>query len=132
MLTKNGWLEPLFRVWFNFFSNYTRVYDRKVTVLGLSSIFLVPCQQWPESIRNSCQHIVVSCLQLLHDAEKLRVEKSMRPQEDPITFADEALVSSIKNVINSKEKHIGGDNSDDDIQASTEIDDSVSAINKTF
>ena len=107
----------MFTQWFTFFEHFQRVYDRKVTVLGLASIFLVPSAQWPAPVKASIQNVFASCLQILMDATKLRIAKEQtKGEEKPVTFADEALVNTIRNAIETKDSDQLGMGNEDDLR----------------
>lgn len=116
-LEANNWTQTLFTQWFTFFEHFQRIYDRKITVLGLSSIFLLPSSQWPSTVKNVFPTIFVSCLHILHDAYSLRVAKAnmIDPNEKAPTFADEALVNQIRQQISHKDNITSHSNDDDDL-----------------
>merc|ERR1712137_14872 len=120
VLAKKNLVSSFFGQWFNFFEQFSRVYDRKVTVLGLASIFLLPTSQWPTEVQNSIKTILLSCIKLIHDANQLRQEKELKKQneeETNATFADEALVNVIRGHLSKKgsDDLLDGDNADCDI-----------------
>merc|ERR1712137_145120 len=131
VLAKRNIVSNFFGQWFQFFEQFSRVYDRKVTVLGLSSIFLLPTNQWPVEIQNSIRMILLSCIKLIHDANQLREEKALKKQneeETNATFADEALVNVIRGHLSKKgsDDLLEEDNADCDIEArNNDLDDDL-------
>eukprot|EP00339_Tiarina_fusa_P013736 CAMPEP_0117020128 /NCGR_PEP_ID=MMETSP0472-20121206/15340_1 /TAXON_ID=693140 ORGANISM="Tiarina fusus, Strain LIS" /NCGR_SAMPLE_ID=MMETSP0472 /ASSEMBLY_ACC=CAM_ASM_000603 /LENGTH=431 /DNA_ID=CAMNT_0004725251 /DNA_START=1720 /DNA_END=3015 /DNA_ORIENTATION=+ len=123
VLEKNKWTQSLFTQWFTFFEHFQRIYDRKVTVLGLSSIFLLPPSQWPAVIQNSVQNIFTTCLRLLSDCAKLRAEKEKNATEEAkITFADEARVNTLREAAaHANPEQMGLSNFDEDLRNEYEI-----------
>ena len=128
-------MGKVFGAWFNTFEHFSRVYDRKVTVLGLAAIFRLPAQQWPAEIQSSAKTILLSCVKLIHDAAEHRQQKGdlfhtfdsisspfssaslVDDEAKEFTFADEALASVIRGHL-EKSKAVGvqdEDNSDCDL-----------------
>lgn len=63
---------------YSILSIFFRVYDRKVAILGLSSILRQPINQWPKAMTlnvQSAKSVMAACIQLLHQNVSHRRQK---------------------------------------------------------
>lgn len=118
ILERNNWSNFLFERWFKFFDHFSRLYDRKVTILGISSILAVPSNQWPAAFRAGFKQIFVSCLNVLRDLVRLRAHKAENIEEDEeeATYDSNSLVDFVKSAYEKQERTGEGYNSDEDIE----------------
>jgi hypothetical protein len=71
----------VFTTWFNMlFANFKRCHDKKVTILGLSSIYLLPTDRLSPVIKGGFPQIFSGLVQLIN---KLRSQRDEEEKENP-------------------------------------------------
>ena len=73
------------------FDHFTREHDKKVALLGLSSLFQVPIQNWPNSLRAGLPRILQVILQLQVMLRQQRAEFEGNSDEDDEDESDDEL-----------------------------------------
>lgn len=62
LLEENGWTERFLTVWFTNLDKFTRVYDKKLSIITLCSILTVPVEQLPAALRNNWPQVLQGIL----------------------------------------------------------------------
>jgi hypothetical protein len=67
--------------YFNRFFN--RVWDKKLTIVGLSNLFTLPFESLPPVVKAGSKQIIVTLLKLIHDSEvqKLEIAENLKKAE---------------------------------------------------
>ena len=62
LLEENGWTERFLTVWFTNLDKFSRVYDKKLSIVTLCSIVSVPVEQLPPALRNNWPQVLQGIL----------------------------------------------------------------------
>eukprot|EP00761_Pharyngomonas_kirbyi_P008268 gb/GECH01008279.1/.p1 GENE.gb/GECH01008279.1/~~gb/GECH01008279.1/.p1 ORF type:complete len:979 (+),score=247.66 gb/GECH01008279.1/:1-2937(+) len=85
-------VQDVFTLWFNSLSLYKSTYDKKVAVLGFSSLFQLSTDQMPPTVRDGLSHIISATVSLLLEIDqdkKSQPEENEENYEDYISFEDD-------------------------------------------
>ena len=95
-LERSGLLQPVFEQWFKCLPKLTRLHDRKMNILGLSSIFSIPFVELPETVRNGIGAIFFAIIKLAVDNAKQRqAEEDDAKSIQSSSFAPEEMRAAI-------------------------------------
>ena len=78
ILEKRGWTKPTFEYWFQTVPNLDRVWDKKLTIVGLSNLFALPFDSLPPVVKAGSKQIFVTLLKLIHDSEVQKLGKKVK------------------------------------------------------
>jgi hypothetical protein len=85
-LDSKGYLGQVFDLWLKMAkkknSAFTRLHDKRVSILGLSSVFSVPFDPLPNHLKNKFLPILLAILKQQLEAEEQRLEEEMAEEED--------------------------------------------------
>ncbi|KAF9960423.1 hypothetical protein BGZ65_012328 [Modicella reniformis] len=62
LLDENGWTERFLSMWFENLDKFSRVYDKKLSIVTLCSIVSVPVEQLPAALRNNWPQVLQGIL----------------------------------------------------------------------
>ncbi|KAG0224632.1 armadillo-type protein [Mortierella sp. GBAus27b] len=62
ILEENGWTERFLTVWFTNLDKFSRVYDKRLSILTLCSILTVPVEQLPAALRSNWPQVLQGIL----------------------------------------------------------------------
>jgi len=72
ILEKRGWIQGIFTGWFQLIPKFHRTHDKKVVILGLSSIFTVAPNALPQIVKAGISQILTTIINLCASLEKQR------------------------------------------------------------
>lgn len=80
VMEQRGWTQFVFSAWFSHLDSMQRVFDKKMTVLGLSAILSMDniVQSLPMTLQQNIPHIVSGCVNML---QKMQEQKEREEQE---------------------------------------------------
>jgi len=84
-LNSKGWLLNFFNIWFGIYPEFERLHDIKLSILALSSIYLVPSFELPSSIQSEFKSITSHILKLIYqftETKKIKEVISSDSSED--------------------------------------------------
>jgi hypothetical protein len=73
----------VFGLWLSTLPQFTRLYDKKVTVLGLTSVLSRDVQTLPQAVQSNIGRIIITCVKLLMNmhTQKIQEEQDKQKQE---------------------------------------------------
>ena len=73
VLEQHGWTEGFFATWFSHLDVFRKVHDKKLVIITLSELLIVPVEQLPESLRVAWPQLlgtILSVFKTLPQAEQ--------------------------------------------------------------
>ncbi len=68
-MERRGWTKSVFETWFSLIPKHHRVYDKKLALLSLTSIFALPFNSLPPLIQAGARQIVATLVKVAADLE---------------------------------------------------------------
>jgi len=87
ILEKRGWIQGIFTGWFQLIPKFHRTHDKKVAILGLSSIFSVAPNALPQIVKAGISQILSTIINLCSGLERQR--KLQQEEEEKIKKEEE-------------------------------------------
>ncbi|ODQ63530.1 ARM repeat-containing protein [Nadsonia fulvescens var. elongata DSM 6958] len=90
-LQEKNYLEMFFTLWFSEMERFTRVTDKKLAILAIQSILILPIEQIPAAIQGNLSQLfsgMLSIFQTLPAAIKLREDQSKEFESENYDFDD--------------------------------------------
>jgi hypothetical protein len=85
-LESNGYLAPLMDLWLKLAKKkktpFTRLHDKRVSILGLSSVYLVSFDPLPNHLKSKFVPILLAILKQQQEAEEQRIEEENEEDEE--------------------------------------------------
>ncbi|KAL6058791.1 putative importin-7 [Balamuthia mandrillaris] len=82
VLESRGCTNQVFSLWFSLLPMFKRLKDKKLVILGLSSMLSLPIGQLPQAVQSSVKDMISALLHLLQDVEKQKLALNDAGDED--------------------------------------------------
>jgi len=91
-LNSKVWLQNFFNIWFSIYPEFERLHDIKLSILALSSIYLVPSFELPPSVQSEFKTITSHILKLIYQYTETKKIKEVISSD---SFDDNHILKQI-------------------------------------
>jgi len=93
ILESKGWTQATFNVWFQMIPTLPRILDKKICILGLSTILALPFDSLPPLVKQGYLQLIKAAIQVNKDLYKQREEQA---KDEDASDEDDVLGATIE------------------------------------
>ena len=90
ILETNGWTNKFFSSWFSSIDAFTRVHDKKLSIVAISGLLMLDASQVPRSVQLGWPRLMQGAVRLFHTLPAAMKNREEAAKEDDVQYQDES------------------------------------------